>query len=657
MIDSAQSWLTIVMPMLSRNEPLPTLKAAIRLLRVVFTKSSEITEFQRQICLPNVVKFTHAVIAIADNHNDLEVKILCLNTLSCVIKLYPTAHRASNTVLSALALRHLSGSSQGPTSSELLEAASGFFAVLPLTGGKVGAINLWRKSFDETLAFGLEAFHALRTTFPIGGPNVPRPILVDEPQVAIPLNQDRLHCSVVTLQKLLSAPVQRTVQLPMGSLVKFIDSLIGCSMDEEVEGFIDPSVRSMEVSIVSEIWNLGYQLLASVAEQFKYRLDPHATRLLSIIAFRLEQKLDGFQRLCLLNALDSLLNNCHTVDSTILPIRLAKSALYSITKILSSSNRATNQVEPSSSQKKNGKKRSRNFEGDEVFKVTRPVIYASKEDSDALLVSIDVVQSLLRNPHLSSSMQSIIARLITSVLMTLPRMSFSTLSGDPTFFELVSAKIQRLSFRIGSGTTSVMSKTLPFVIEAALANSNSEIQHDIGMLIHPRVPPLVRSMPHIEALSLFKVEESLEETENLSSLGIANIHLHPHQIDEQRKDVSMEDSSMPEASILIDSKQTVHHVPHSEGILTIDHEDSTFVSCEENESQKNAPPIELANFEDTSKAIPASSTKFPTLNHTAQGDMAPNLRSIAFTVDDDEQDEDKDMPVIDMDSDSEDEDD
>lgn len=201
-----------------------------------------------------------------------------------------------------------------------------------------------------------------------------------------------------------------------------------------------------------------------------------------------------FQRLCLLKALDSLLKNCRPLDSTILPSRLSKSALCSITKILSSSGGAIDQNEPSSSQKKNGKKRARNFEGDEVFKVTRRVAYASAEESEALLISIDgknasssklpeclllnnpiVVQSLFRNPNLSSAMQSIIARLITSVLVALPRMSSAALSEDPNFLRLVSAKIQQFSFTIGSGTTSVMSKTLPFLIEAALISGKPEV--------------------------------------------------------------------------------------------------------------------------------------------------------------------------------------
>ena len=92
-----------------------------------------------------------------------------METLTRLIPLYPTTHRATSTTLSAFILRYLNGSPTGFTNAAILSAASQLYAVLPLTGGKVGATNLWRKSLDETLAFGWEAFHCLRTTFPIEG--------------------------------------------------------------------------------------------------------------------------------------------------------------------------------------------------------------------------------------------------------------------------------------------------------------------------------------------------------------------------------------------------------------------------------------------------------------------------------------------------------
>ena len=63
---------------IKRNEPIPTLKAAIRLLRTIFTTALDITEFQRQVASPNVLKFTTAIIALAENHGDADLKVKVL---------------------------------------------------------------------------------------------------------------------------------------------------------------------------------------------------------------------------------------------------------------------------------------------------------------------------------------------------------------------------------------------------------------------------------------------------------------------------------------------------------------------------------------------------------------------------------------------------
>jgi hypothetical protein len=60
---------------IKRNEATPTLKAAVRLLRTIFTTALDITEFQRQVSTPNVLKFTTAIITLAENHGDTDLKV------------------------------------------------------------------------------------------------------------------------------------------------------------------------------------------------------------------------------------------------------------------------------------------------------------------------------------------------------------------------------------------------------------------------------------------------------------------------------------------------------------------------------------------------------------------------------------------------------
>lgn len=46
------------------------------------------------------------------------------------------------------------------------------------------------------------------------------------------------------------------------------------------------------------------------------------------------------------------------------------------------------------------------------------------------------------------------------------------------------------------------------------------VQAEIELLLHPRVPPLVRSLPHVEMLSLFRAEEGEEELDTRRHIGV-----------------------------------------------------------------------------------------------------------------------------------------
>jgi hypothetical protein len=94
--------------------------------------------------------------------------VLYLDILTRLVPLYPTLHRALYASLSALCMRILNESAEGKTTSAISNAAANFYAVLPFTGGKGGAANLWRTALDENIAFTLEAFGSLRTTITRG---------------------------------------------------------------------------------------------------------------------------------------------------------------------------------------------------------------------------------------------------------------------------------------------------------------------------------------------------------------------------------------------------------------------------------------------------------------------------------------------------------
>ena len=168
-----------------KQVPLPTLKAATRLLTHIFSVAHDTPEFQRQIATPNVPKFSLALIVIAEDHPSHELKVsryeflslggsrhfqlLAINALYVLVPLYPTLYKALHGRLSALCLRQFNCSAGQPMDGLVVQATSRLYSVLAVTGGKVGAANLWRKSVDEILSIGWLSLEAVRTTFPNDG--------------------------------------------------------------------------------------------------------------------------------------------------------------------------------------------------------------------------------------------------------------------------------------------------------------------------------------------------------------------------------------------------------------------------------------------------------------------------------------------------------
>ncbi|KAK0242537.1 rRNA processing/ribosome biogenesis-domain-containing protein [Armillaria nabsnona] len=539
MIEHAQQWLTIALRVLSRKETTPVLKASVNLCRIIFCSAMDVSEFQRQVCLPNVTKFTQTIIALCDGEPDVEFKILLLNTLARIIPLYPNAHRSSHSALSGLCLQYLNGSTPLPTPMALLRSSSRLYAVLPATGGKVGASNLWKKTVEETLTFGWTAFSSLRSSFSEGLCPASQN---EDPHVAIPLNLDRLRCFFVIIDDLLGTGTQRSVQVPIGSLHKFAIALLSSTTADRGpnNGHIDISVRSLEASVVPTLWKLGCEFVASLATHLRHHLTSHLNGLTSCLSSHLEQKIAGSQRLPFLKALHSILVHCLPFHSEVSCNRLTKAVLASITIILPSQSdfdQSTDTVQIGRSKK--GKKRARAYEGDELLKVSRNILFPLSDDGKAVLVACDVLAILLRNPGLSPTTHSLSVRVLLSILFFLPQRSPLSLSSDPTLHPKLLQKIQALVTESGCGTTNTASKSLGlvlravdlstiddnvdthFVFQSSVLKHLQACQRTLDLLLHPRVPPLVRSLPHVESLSLFLSEEGTEEARDRELLGLS----------------------------------------------------------------------------------------------------------------------------------------
>lgn len=190
---------------------------------------------------------------------------------------------------------------------------------------------------------------------------------------------------------------------------------------------------------------------------------------------------------------------------------------------------------------------------------------------------------------------------------------------------------------------------------------------DLELLLHPRVPPLIQSMPHIESLSLFREEESQEETETRRNLQLG----------------TMEDIHRPTANTPLSSAQSQHHQPtieaqvfaepptrYAPAQLVLGSSHATTQAQPESPpptaagSQKELPkvtlsssstpstlrPPEPAMLESPNKVHPGPASGQHQPTHSLATPVVPqtinNLPSPLL------EDEDEPMPSIDMDSDS-----
>ncbi|KAE9410119.1 hypothetical protein BT96DRAFT_953314 [Gymnopus androsaceus JB14] len=470
MVECAQSWLGTAIPMLSKKDSLPALKASVNLCRIVFSNATDIPEFQRQVSTPNVPKFTAALILFLEKDVDLELKKLALTTLTRLIPLYPNIHRTSHTALSTIVSRIFAQSSPSHVNQELVGLASGLYSVLHFTGGKVGSANLWRKSLDESIGSAWTAFFGVRTTFPDENGRLPQiQLLHEEPTTSVTLSMERLCASIRVLCDLLQSPTQRPVQVPVGSLIKLASQMVLVTAPASA----DPVVWAVETSIIPRIWKAACDLITCLAKCIGRHLTAYSSKLLSYIAFHLEQKLPG--QTDVQNSID--------------------------------------QVNGSGKTKK-GKKRLRTYEGDELFRTSGDVVCPAVDDAKVLLTAF--LQLLLRNADVSPALHSMASRVILAVFLGLPQMM-------PMYDSLLS-KIREIAIELGSGTTSAMSKSLGLVLDATSStNVDQDLMRKVDILIHPRLPPLIRPLPNVDSLTLFRSEESTEEVEAREDLGLSNL--------------------------------------------------------------------------------------------------------------------------------------
>ncbi|KAG2154981.1 rRNA processing/ribosome biogenesis-domain-containing protein [Suillus bovinus] len=654
MTEFAQTWAGLALSILTKPEPLPLLKASIRYLRHVLSAATDMPELQRQVATPTVPKFSQVLVSIVEKAADYELKALAMDTLKDMVILYPSLNRALSSSITSMCHKILNGSAPQRTNKLLLHNAAGLYAVLHYTGGKVGAANLWKKSVDETIQCLWSASMGLRTTFP--AKNNPPPssgLTCEDPALTVALNVDRLQCSVAALCSLLRTTVQRPVHVPIGRIMEFCLFLSACTADEEKEGHVDATVRALELAIVPELQTSACDLLCCLAKTVQRRLTPYVSRLVVMITYHLEQNPLSERRCALLRCIQTLLSNSSPTTSELSSTRLVKAVMLSLMPLLSTQS-DVHTGETSSEQSKKGRKRRRDYEGDEVFKLSKDVVCSSIAEGEAILCALDSLQVIMRGAELQSAIRSLACRVMLSLSLSLTAMSRSSLSQDVHLHSLVLAKVNGICLELARGTTSAMSRSLGLVLRSTVTQGNEhtmqtrlQLQQEVDLLLHPRGPPLVRPLPHVEALSLFRAEESNEELTARKSLALATIN-DGNIMDVVADPIMM--TSTPESTQPVST-----HLPIPTPKITP--LASISMSSPMPTSQKMTSSITTAPTKDSADIPSAISSRQPVNSllqpSSSQMELAPLMvepRFIPMMVDDDEEEEG--IPTIDVESDS-----
>lgn len=158
---------------------------------------------------------------------------------------------------------------------------------------------------------------------------------------------------------------------------------------------------------------------------------------------------------------------------------------------------------------------------------------------------------MLYNPYLPSATRSLASRVLVGLSLTLPVLDPAQLSYDLMFHTKIVHGIQAVALDLSASSWGAMDRSLSLTMheldpphdpvsyvrygEYELPMTFSKgpstfTLRDLDRLLHPRVPPLVQALPHVESLCLFRREESLEEQELREALRIAISPHHDREI-------------------------------------------------------------------------------------------------------------------------------
>ncbi|KAF8760082.1 rRNA processing/ribosome biogenesis [Rhizoctonia solani] len=514
LIDNAQGWVGVVLPMLSKPESPPNHYSAIRLLSYIFTAVTDMPEFQRQVVVPNVQKCSQALLAIAKNsESELDLKLLAIDTLTKLTTYHPTHHKALHQQLLNFTLEHLQGSFPVPSSPSfffdnqlplLVTSVIKLHAVLALTGGKVGAGMMWRQSLDSTIGTIWATLSTLRSTYA----DVPRPSTITTPfslpelpadsAVAGPIALDRFRSMIHLLIDLLRTPTSRPVSIPLGQLSHLTLALLrfnANSQSQSTNATYEAVQRANEDAIVPDLCAAGCMLAQQLAKTCGKLFTPYASQVFTAITLKLEQNITTELQARLLATIPPIIASTHTPAPSASYNRLAARILKVLSPLLPSS-RTHSQAQPLHESGTKGKKRAR-YEGDELFSS-----HSSSTSSSPLSLPT----------HDKLHMAALFA--LAALIPTLPHTTQATLGGSPS--GMLGVAVQALSAieQVSYGPTvplNVATECSATDVRRTFYTWHRSSPHR-SIILASRVPPDSKSGPTIENVLLFWKDEEDEET-------------------------------------------------------------------------------------------------------------------------------------------------
>ncbi|CAE6445776.1 unnamed protein product [Rhizoctonia solani] len=536
LVDNAQGWVGVVLPMLSKPEPFPNHYAAIRLLSHVFTAVTDMPEFQRQVVIPNVQKCSQALLALAKNsETEFELKLLAIDTLTQLTTYHPTHHKALHQQLLSFTLEHLQGSFPLQLNASLLidiqppslvTSIIRLHASLTLTGGKVGAGMIWRQSLDSTIGTIWTVLETLRSTYL----DVPRPSttiapfsfpeLPADPALAGPIALDRFRGMIRLLVHLLETPTSRPVSIPLGPLAHLALTLLRFNADSPSQstGVVYEAIQRVnEVAIIPELCVAGCMLAQQLAQTCGKLFTPYVSQVFMAITLQLEQNITTERRARILTTIPPILANTHNLAPSASYNRLSAQVLKVLSPLLPSSRTYSQIQTPQESVK--GKKRTR-YEGDELFSSHSSSSslnsLQSVVDDELHVAALFALAALL--PTLPLATQTTIQRTLLALLIHLPKKG----NGGRLVQEISRVYACTLG-ESSSGTLGVGVQALKAIEESYDRRSAPGTDHQriVHRFLHPRIPPNSRSGPTIDDIPLFwKDKEDEEAKEFRQAAGI-----------------------------------------------------------------------------------------------------------------------------------------